>query len=241
TSGTGSEVTKWASIWGDDGAKFSLTHPALFPKNAILDPGLCTSMPRELTLYSALDTLSHAMESIWNVKHTSVSDAFATMAIRMVKGRLIEVLENPGDKKLRSQLQTAALFGGMAMSMTQTAIAHAISYPLTSHLGLPHGFACGFTLPEVARFIGERHPQRISLIAEAFGCRNDDLTKNMVLWFRSLGVADSIQRFALPEDIENLDCSFINPSRSNNTLRAVDNEIARRIAVRALEQLLEED
>jgi alcohol dehydrogenase len=163
------------------------------------------------------------------------------MAIRMVKGRLIEVLENPGDKKLRSQLQTAALFGGMAMSMTQTAIAHAISYPLTSHLGLPHGFACGFTLPEVARFIGERHPQRISLIAEAFGCRNDDLTKNMVLWFRSLGVADSIQRFALPEDIENLDCSFINPSRSNNTLRAVDNEIARRIAVRALEQLLEED
>lgn len=36
---------------------------------------------------------------------------------------------------------------GLAFSNTQTALAHALSYPLTMRFGTAHGLACSFSLP----------------------------------------------------------------------------------------------
>ena len=74
TSGTGSEVTRWGTIWGDENEKFSLHNPALYPSDAVIDPALCTSMPHDVTLSSGLDALSHAMEAVWNQNNTPLSD-----------------------------------------------------------------------------------------------------------------------------------------------------------------------
>src|SRR6185503_20426788 len=100
TSGTGSEVTRWATIWGDDGIKFSLTDERLYPSHAILDPALCVSMPREATLASGLDALSHAMEAVWNNNHALLTDAFASAAIGALRRALGGVLREPGDQRL---------------------------------------------------------------------------------------------------------------------------------------------
>ena len=84
TSGTGSEVTCWGTIWGEDRIKHSVSHRRLYPTNAILDPALCTSMPDVLTVATGLDALSHAMESVWNRRHTETTDALAERAIRCI-------------------------------------------------------------------------------------------------------------------------------------------------------------
>jgi alcohol dehydrogenase len=49
-------------------------------------------------------------------------------------------------------MQEASVLAGLAISLTQTAIAHSISYPLTSVYGVPHGLACSFTLPALIEF-----------------------------------------------------------------------------------------
>ena len=49
TSGSGSEVTRWGTIWGDDGIKYSVNDPRLYPTYAILDPELTVSMSREVS------------------------------------------------------------------------------------------------------------------------------------------------------------------------------------------------
>jgi len=68
TAGTGSEVTPWATVWdADAGNKYSLHRPWTWPQAALIDPQLMLSLPREITLASGLDALSHALESIWNV------------------------------------------------------------------------------------------------------------------------------------------------------------------------------
>ena len=237
TSGTGSEITRWATIWGEDCAKYSLSHPALFPRDAIMVPGLCVSMPRELTLYSGLDALSHAMESVWNARHSPLTDVLAATAIGILRADLKRVLDSPDDLELRARVQTAALLAGLVMSTTQTALAHSISYPLTARFGMPHGFACAFTLPEVARFIGNQHPDRIAVIAEAFGCPGRDLPAEMDHWFLELGLPEYLEQYARPKDIGGLECEFINPSRAANALRQADNETARDIARRSLERL----
>lgn len=64
TSGSGSEVTRWATIWDEDKSKHSLVYPAICPLYAILDPALCLSLPAAVTLGSELDAVSHAMESV---------------------------------------------------------------------------------------------------------------------------------------------------------------------------------
>ena len=61
TSGTGSEVTPWGTIWGEDTIKYSVKNVALYPSHAIMDPALTISMPAELTVATGLDAHSHAM------------------------------------------------------------------------------------------------------------------------------------------------------------------------------------
>ena len=49
TSGTGSEVTSWATVWdAANGSKYSLAHPRLYPETAVLDPALTLAAPARL-------------------------------------------------------------------------------------------------------------------------------------------------------------------------------------------------
>jgi acetaldehyde dehydrogenase/alcohol dehydrogenase len=59
TSGTGSEVTPFAVVTDDrTGIKYPLADYALTPNMAIVDPELVMNMPKTLTAYSGIDTLT---------------------------------------------------------------------------------------------------------------------------------------------------------------------------------------
>ena len=132
TAGTGSEVTCWATVW-DEGAgkKFSLARPGLYPEAAIVDPALTLGKPRGLTVSTALDALSHALESIWNVNANPVSACFAVTAAREILDCLPILLGDPKNIDLRGRVAKASLFAGLASSNTKTALAHNLSYPIT--------------------------------------------------------------------------------------------------------------
>ena len=179
TSGTGSEVIRRGTIWGDSGIKYSVSDSHLYPSHAVLDPNLCLTMSRELTLATGLDALSHAMEAVWNRHHSTVSDALASQAISMIHQRLGQVLHAPSDLEARRDMQAAATIAGLAMGTTQTALAHAISYQFTSQYGMPHGLACSFTLPEIACFNGELNADRLGPIAVGFAVGVD---KTPTIW-----------------------------------------------------------
>ena len=63
-----------------------------------------------------------------------------------------------GNEELRTRLSRASLFAGLAFSNTRTALAHALSYHLTLHHGVPHGIACSFSLPMVMRGVAGCDP-----------------------------------------------------------------------------------
>lgn len=239
TSGTGSEVTRWATIWGDDNVKFSLHHPTLYPSHAVLDPSLCVSMPEEVTLSSGLDALSHAMEAVWNNNNTPVSDELALRAIQMLRSSLQDALEAPQSEALRGEIQIAALLSGLAMGTTQTALAHSISYPFTAHFGMPHGFACSFTLSEVARYNAVEDPDRLKPIAAALGCNASEIGEALDSWFVSLGVGRHILSHVAPEVTEQLGDNLITRARAANNLREIDGAGARKIARTALDRYQE--
>lgn len=150
TAGTGSEATPFATLWGASSRKkYSLFSPALFARQAFVDPLLCLSLPWLATLASGLDAYSQCFESLWNKNASPVTAGFAHRAIGLIPNALRTLKKNPQDRAARTAMSEASLLSGLAISHTRTALAHSISYPLTAHLNLPHGFACSFTLPAI--------------------------------------------------------------------------------------------
>jgi phosphonate metabolism-associated iron-containing alcohol dehydrogenase len=147
TSGTGAEVTPFATIWDHERQqKYSLSEEFVSPDLAWLDPTLTLTLNEEETLYPGLDTISHSLESLWNKNLTPASRCYAFKALELSGLALPRVLIEPNNLVNRQNLQQASLLAGLAISVTRTAISHAISYPLTTHYGMPHGLACSFTL-----------------------------------------------------------------------------------------------
>ena len=234
TSGTGSEVTQWGTIWGNDGIKFSVTDPRLFPSHAVLDATLCLSMPYELTLATGLDALSHAMESGWNHRHTPLTDAIAMQAIAMVRTTLETALREPDNLAARKGMQTAAVLAGLSMGTTQTALAHSISYPFTARFGVPHGLACSFTLAEICRFNAAEDDQRLLPIAAGLSCSVETLADELQAWLRSLGVGEMLANYVSAEQINALGDNLITRARAANNIREVDGATARGLAHAAM-------
>ncbi|MGF1609633.1 MAG: iron-containing alcohol dehydrogenase PsrA [Kiloniellales bacterium] len=173
TAGTGSEVTSWATVWDrESGRKRSLAHHCLYPTDAIIDPDLMLGMPAGLTVTTALDALSHSLESIWNINANPVSTNHAVFAARELLGFLPRLVDDLHDSTLRARVARAALFAGLAFSNTMTTLAHSISYPITLRYNVPHGLACSFSLPMVMRSAIGMRPECDAALQQVFG---DDL------------------------------------------------------------------
>lgn len=238
TAGTGSEVTRWGTIWGENHVKYSVSDARLYPTHAVLDPVLLTSMPRSLKLATGLDAASHAMEAIWNRRHGACTDALAQTAIALLFRHLKASLTDNASVELLRNIQTAALLAGLAMGTTQTALAHSISYPFTSRFGLPHGLACSFTLAEVARYNFAADPQRLAPIADALECDLARLPEAIERWFDELGLAREVGRYVAPNAANDLGDDLITPARAANNLRDVDAAAAKTIARAALARMV---
>jgi phosphonate metabolism-associated iron-containing alcohol dehydrogenase len=203
TAGTGSEVTPWATIW-DRAArrKHSLHLAQTWPETALIDPELMLTLPRAVTLQSALDALSHALEAIWNVNANPLSDTYAVAAARAVMETLPPLLASPADARLRERMALAALEAGLAFSNTKTALAHSISYEMTLGYGLPHGIACSFTLPMVLeRAIGIEQ-ERDAVLGAVFTGGLRDAPRRLADFLASVGVATDFAYYGVGAEEE---------------------------------------
>ncbi len=78
-------MTSWATVWDtESGKKYSLARPDLYPEHAVVDPQLMLGKPRQLTISTGLDALSHALESLWNVNANPLSAHHAVAAAREI-------------------------------------------------------------------------------------------------------------------------------------------------------------
>ena len=190
TSGTGSEVTSWATVWDTEAKKkYSLARPSLYPEVALVDPLLTVGLPRGITVSTGLDALSHALESIWNVNANPVSTALAEQAARGVLEALSALADNLRDTELRSRLSRASLFAGLAFSNTKTSLAHSLSYHLTLHHGVPHGIACSFSLPMVMRAVIGCDPACDAALKNIFGSNLQAGAARLEATLEKLGVS----------------------------------------------------
>lgn len=216
TSGTGAECTQFATVWDmQNGRKYSLESGFLLPEHVILDPSLTLGLPYKHTLYTGLDALSHATESLWNKKFSPLATACAKESIRIIIQELPLALENPGNINARSATQNASFLSGIAISQTKTAIAHAISYPLTYRYTIPHGLACSFTIPALFDLLCVKgEPDQETL----------DYIKLSADYIKGLALREQILQYAKSEEILALIDEMNNPQRFLNFVLSVNRD-----------------
>ena len=157
TAGTGSDVTPYAILTNDaEQTKTSVSSPALFARLAFLDAAYTAALPRRVTVNTAVDALSHAIEGLLSIRASAPSDLLARESIRLIAECFDDLdRENPGPQ-VRGKLLYASTLAGMVIANTGTTAVHALGYMLTYFKHIDHGRANGLLLAHYLKFIEEQ-------------------------------------------------------------------------------------
>lgn len=170
TAGTGSEVTPYAIITNDEKkTKTSISAPSLFPKAAFLDGKYMKDLPQIVTVNTALDAISHAVEGMLSVRAGALSDALARESLRLLLGEYPSLLKGEYTAHSRQNLLNGAALAGMVIANTGTSPVHGMGYSLTYFHDIPHGRANGLLLPTFLAVCERKIPARMSEICGALG------------------------------------------------------------------------
>ena len=165
-AGTGSEVTRFATIWDvNKVSKFSIDCQENYAKKNVVIPELTLTLPARLTLSTGLDALCHATESFWAKPTNYLVKDIALRAIDLIMTNLPKVLADLQNLELRTAMCRGALLAGMAFAKTRTTACHSISYPITMQYGVEHGLACALSLDAVSKINREKTVQADDLFA----------------------------------------------------------------------------
>jgi len=220
TAGTGSEVTPYSTIWNvQEKQKYSLNLPDLFSEVAIYDPVLTLTVPKDITIQTGLDALSHSLESIWNKNASPVTINYAVKSAKLIVNNLVNLANDLDNLDLRDDMMMACMYAGLAFSNTQTAIAHAISYYVTANKGIPHGLACSFTLPVLIDNIVGKYSFVDDSLIEIFGELSSNRLRSL---FKELNISTEFESYDIDkQELILLKKSLQNNKRARNSLVSI--------------------
>ncbi|HET6940023.1 MAG TPA: hydroxyacid-oxoacid transhydrogenase [Nocardioides sp.] len=191
TTGTGSESTTICVLDVLDlHVKTGISHVALRPRLAIVDPRLTLTQPTMVTASSGMDILCHALESYtarWYADFDAkepeqrvpycganpIADMWSERAMGLLGGSFRTAVKDPHDAEARDQMAMAATFAGLGFGNAGVHIPHANAYPIAGRVRdftpkdypqeepiIPHGMAVSLTAPAAFRFTFEASPER---------------------------------------------------------------------------------
>ena len=116
----------------------------------------------------------------------------------------------------RSNMMKASMYAGIAISNTQTAIAHGMSYYVTTHKGVDHGIACSFTLPMLIDNVIGKYEFIDNALKKIFG---ELSSKKLRALLKELNVSTKFSSYGIDsKELEKLKDSLNKNPRAANSL-----------------------
>ena len=150
TAGTGSETTGVAIFdLLDMKAKTGIAHRALRPLMGIIDSNNTKSLPPMITACTALDQISHSLESLTALPYykrsasedpkmrpayqgaNPVSHIWASECLKLISNNLQRVIDDPSDDEARGQILLGATYAGIGFGNAGVHLPHGMSYPVS--------------------------------------------------------------------------------------------------------------
>ena len=205
TAGTGSEVTPIAILSDTrERLKKGIVSDHLYPDVALIDPELTRSVPSNVTAYTGLDALTHAIEAYTNKFSQPFINTFALESIRLIGEYLRVAVEDGNDATARYHMSLASLYGGLCLGTVNTAAVHALAYPLGGMFDVPHGMANALLLPHVMEFNTLRSVEKYANVARALGMEGSDISLTEAARASSAIVRELAEELDVPLQLRNL-------------------------------------
>ncbi len=177
TGGTGADVSQFAVVTDSRRrVKKAICSKSLVPDISVTDPRLLTTKPSDLTAYTGMDALTHAIESYVSVAATPLTDVHALHAVKLIAENLRQSVASKDNLHAKINMAMASLEAGICLSNASLGAAHAASHQIGGLFDLPHGMVNAILLPHVMEYNLISNTERYARIADAMGEKVDGLS-----------------------------------------------------------------
>lgn len=175
TAGTGSETTMDYVITNTgQKRKMACMDSMVVPVVAILDTDIMASLPLKMTAATAMDALTHAVESYLSKGAFDFSEMLSLKAVSLISANFLKVIKNLNDLEARKALAMAQYMAGMSFTNVGLGIVHSMAHPLSAFYDVPHGVANALILPYVLKFNSVTCEDKMVTLAKTFDPEFDE-------------------------------------------------------------------
>lgn len=236
TAGTGSETTMDYVITNtEQKRKMACMDSMVVPVVAILDTDIMASLPLKMTAATAMDALTHAVESYLSKGAFDFSEMLSLKAVSLISANFLKVIKNLNDLEARKALAMAQYMAGMSFTNVGLGIVHSMAHPLSAFYDVPHGVANALILPYVLKFNSVACEDKMITLAKAFDPEFDERYGSEAATERCIELINTFNSVAgLPhklkdinvnkEDIDALAGEALNDAATPDNKREVDIE-----------------
>jgi alcohol dehydrogenase class IV len=174
TSGTGSQVTQVAVVTNAaERDKSALYNNLLYPRVAIIDPEIMTTMPEFVTATTGFDVFCHAFESLIHPNCGAYVGLLAREAIDIVASTLPKIMQDPTNVELRSAVAWADTMAGLCIANAGVTLPHGMGMAIGGmYPHVAHGQALAIVYPACTKVTWQHAVKEYAFMARAF---NNDL------------------------------------------------------------------
>ena len=161
THGTGTEADRYAvATIEETNEKIGLGSECMYPSVSIDNPNYLKTLPREQTMYTALDALYHSIESATSASSSPYTELLAEEAVKLIVKWLPVAVNDLSNLEARYWLLYASMIAGISIDHSRTHLVHAVELALSGlNPKLAHG--CGLALigPHAVELIYRARPE----------------------------------------------------------------------------------
>lgn len=170
TAGSGADVTQFTVIVDSQRkVKMILMSKSLIPDISITDPLILTTLEPQLTAYTGMDALAHAIEAYVSIAANFLTDSYALTAIRLISAYLGKSVSSKTNLEAKDAIAKASLLAAIAASNALIGAVHAMAHQVGGKFDLPHGMVNAILLPHVMDYNFPACIEKFAEIAEAMG------------------------------------------------------------------------
>jgi alcohol dehydrogenase class IV len=173
TSGTGSEVNRYSVMTNPETSeKPGFGYECMYPKEAIIDPEIMTSMPPYITAATGFDVFVHVIEAFTGRMKNAFSSAYCMQTFYLLKDNLIKAYNEPQNLDARGNMALASALAGLAIDLSGVGIIHALEHPVSGNYpDIAHGAGLAALTVESMKYNLEACKRDFMLIAHHLGVK----------------------------------------------------------------------
>ncbi len=221
TAGTGSEVGRASVILDEEQhTKKIIFHPKILPAIVITDPELCLGLPANITAWTGVDAMVHAIEAYCAPGYHPMAEGIAIEAIRIIAKYLPLAYKDGNNLEARGQMLVAASMGATAFQKGLGSV-HSVAHQLGAIYNKQHGLLNAIILPYALKqnqMVIEDKMNYLSKVLDLNDLGTDAVINYLMDLRKELNIPHALKSIQINEDraFEIGEMAFKDPSTPTN-------------------------